>query len=229
MHKSNFALNLQEITTQEAKELPMGRRVAVFPIGSNEQYGPHLPLGTDTFILKSVLAGVRERLTQDNRFIFLPIMPYGKSPEHMEFEGTISLKATTLIALLDDIVSSLQKHGVKKIVFLNSHGGNSSLLEALTYDFRYTYNVFVYCLNLWSDNFFSAKEISEIFPKLNYPEIHAASVETSLLMYLKPELVAIIPNEFKPKIPSSYITFGWATQDLSGNGIIGDPRASSAD
>jgi creatinine amidohydrolase len=229
MDKSKFAINLQEITTREAKILPMTDRVAVFPIGSNEQHGPHLPCGTDTLILESVLYGVKERLTKDNQFIFLPIMPYGKSPEHMAFEGTISLKATTLIALLDDIVSSLQKHGVKKIVFLNSHGGNSSLLEAITYDFRSTYTVFVYCLNLWSENFFSSKEISEIFPELEYPEIHAASVETSLLMYLKPELDTIIPSEFKPIVPSSSINFGWATQDLSENGIIGDPRASNAD
>jgi len=229
MQKNDPALALQDISSPMAKSLPLSSRVAVFPIGSNEQHGPHLPTGTDTIILEAVVRGVRQRLTPQDPFLFLPPMPYGKSPEHMDFAGTISFKATTLLAVLDDVVSSLHVHGVRKIVFLNSHGGNSSLLNAVAHDFRYAYKVSAYCLNMWSEDFLSAGEIEAIIPGLSYPEIHAASVETSMLLHLTPELVGPIPQEFMPKAPYPAIPSGWSTTDLSDNGVIGDPRESSAE
>lgn len=229
MDKNEAALSLQEISTLTAKDLPLSSRIAIFPIGSNEQHGPHLPTGTDSIILEAVVRGVRQQLSPKDPFIFLPLMPYGKSPEHMDFSGTISFKAATLMAVLDDVVSSLHAHGVKKIVFLNSHGGNNHLLGALAFDFRYTYQVSAYCLNIWSHDFFTDKEMEEIVPGLTYPEVHAASTETSMLLYLCPELVGSIPREWNPKAEFPTISTGWATSDLSHDGIIGDPRQSSAE
>lgn len=228
MNKHESALALQEISTMTAAELPLSSRIAVFPIGSNEQHGPHLPTGTDTIIIDAVVRGVRQRLTPQAPFIFLPLMPYGKSPEHMDFAGTISFKAATLMAVLEDVVSSLHAHGVKKIVFLNSHGGNNHLLGALAFDFRHQYQVSIYSLNIWSDDFFSTKEIDDIIPGLTYPEVHAASIETSMLLHLHPEWVGPIPQEWNPKAEFPTISTGWATSDLSHDGIIGDPRQSSA-
>lgn len=227
MKSHESALSLQEISTLTARELPLSDRVAVFPIGSNEQHGPHLPTGTDTIIIDAVVRGVRQRLTAQDPFIFLPLMPYGKSPEHMDFSGTISFKASTLMAVLDDVVSSLHAHGVKKIVFLNSHGGNNHLLGALSFDFRYAYQVSTYCLNIWSQDFITGQELDQIFPGLTYPEVHAASTETSLLLFLCPELVGPIPQDWKPKTEFPAISTGWATSDLSFDGIIGDPRQTS--
>jgi len=229
MNKNESALALQEISTLAASELPLSSRIAVFPIGSNEQHGPHLPTGTDTIIIDAVVRGVRQRLTPQDPFIFLPLMPYGKSPEHMDFAGTISFKSATLMAVLDDVVSSLDAHGVKRIVFLNSHGGNNNLLGALAFDFRHQYQVSIYSLNIWSDDFFPAKEIEEIIPGLTYPEVHAASIETSMLLYLHPELVGPIPQDFNPKAEFPTISTGWSTTDLSHDGVIGDPRQSSAE
>lgn len=227
MTKIESALALQEISTQTAAELPLSSRVAVFPIGSNEQHGPHLPTGTDTIIVDALVHGLRRRLTERDPFLFLPLMPYGKSPEHMDFAGTISLKSATLMAVLEDVVSSLHAHGVEKIVFLNSHGGNNHLLGALAFDFRYQYQMHAYCLNIWSDDFFHADEIEAVIPSLAYPEVHAASIETSMLLYLCQELVGPIPQEFKPKSPFPEISTGWATSDLSHDGVIGDPRQST--
>lgn len=229
MKNNETALSLQKISTLTATELPLGSRIAVLPIGSNEQHGPHLPTGTDSIIVESVVRGVGKRYSAQDPFIFLPLMPYGKSPEHMDFAGTISFKAATLMAVLDDIVSSLHTHGVRKIVFLNSHGGNNHLLGALAFDFRYSYQISTYCLNFWSHDFFTDNEINEIVPGLAYPEVHAASTETSLLLYLCPELVGPIPKDWNPKAEFPIISTGWATIDLSHNGIIGDPRQSSAE
>lgn len=227
MNKHESALALQEISTLTAGELPLSSRIAILPIGSNEQHGPHLPTGTDTIIVDALVHGLRRRLTSQEPFIFLPLMPYGKSPEHMDFAGTISFKSATLMAVLEDVVSSLHAHGVKKIVFLNSHGGNNHLLGALAFDFRYQYQMHAYCLNIWSDDFFPADEIEAIIPNLAYPEVHAASIETSMLLYLNPELVGPIPQKFEPKTDFPAVSTGWATSDLSHDGIIGDPRQSS--
>ncbi|MEN6524056.1 MAG: creatininase family protein [Anaerolineaceae bacterium] len=229
MNKNSSALSLQEISTRVAKDLPLSKKLVVFPIGSNEQHGPHLPMGTDTIILEAVVQGIRKQLTADDPVVFAPALPLGKSPEHLEFTGTISLRATTLIAILEDIVASMQKHGVKKIVFLNSHGGNTALLTSLAFDLRYTYKMDIYSLNFWNNDLIDAEIMAQIIPDLPYPEIHAASMETSLLLYLRPELVGEIPHDFKPKRPFPAMNFGWATQDLFENGVIGDPRQSSSE
>ncbi len=229
MTKNNPALSLQEISSTFAKELPLREKTVVFPIGSNEQHGPHLPMGTDTIILDAVVEGVRKQFSADDPIVFAPSIPLGKSPEHLEFCGTISLRATTLIAIFEDIVNSMQKHGVKKIVFLNSHGGNTALLASLAFDLRYTYKMGIYSLNFWNNDLVNADAIEQVFPHLSYPEIHAASIETSLMLYLRPELVGEIPQDFKPKKPFPDIAFGWAAQDLSENGVIGDPRQSNAE
>ncbi len=226
MSKKRLAPSLQEISTLSASELPLKSKTVVFPIGSNEQHGPHLPMGTDTYILNAIVEGVRRELEPEDPFVFLPSMPYGKSPEHMDFTGTASLKATTLIAILDDIVGSMQKHGVKKIVILNSHGGNTDLINSLAYDLHYNYGVGIFCLSLWSSDFMGSDEIKQVIKEVTYPDVHAASIETSMLLYLKPELVGAIPKNVLPKAPFPTISTGWATKDLSDNGIIGDLRES---
>ncbi len=219
--KSN-AINLHEISTNAAAELPLSARIAIFPIGSNEQHGPHLPTGTDTIILHAVVEGVRQRLAAEEPFVFLPSMPIGKSPEHMDFCGTVTFRATTLIAILEDIVSSMQKHGVRKMVFLNSHGGNTALLNGVANELHYTYGVEITCLNLWSREFTSSAEYKQLLPQLSYPDIHASFVETSLLLYLAPDLVGKIPHGILPKASFPRLSTGWVTKDLSDTGVIGD-------
>jgi len=227
MNNISFAPSFQEISYTDAENLRLKDKIVVFPIGSNEQHGPHLPMGTDTYILDSVIQGVRKRLSPEEQFVFLPSLPYGKSPEHMDFCGTVTLKATTLIAILDDIVNSMHKHGVKKMVILNSHGGNTSLINSLAFDLRYSYDMQIFCLSLWSADFMGNSEINQVIHDVAYPEIHAASIETSLLMYLKPELVGDIPYGVLPKTSYPAFSTGWATQDLADNGVIGDLKECS--
>lgn len=227
MDRQSQAVNLHEISFSQAADLPIRTRTAIFPIGSNEQHGPHLPTGTDSIILDNVIQGVREKLGTDFPAFFLPLLPYGKSPEHLDFPGTISLQATTLIAILEDIVSSLAPHGVKKIILLNSHGGNTALLNSIAYDLRQSYKISVYNLNLWGEDFFDANTIEKIFPNLTYPEVHAASIETSLLQYLRPQLVTEIPFNEMPQKPFPSFPCGWSTPDISRNGVIGDISGSS--
>lgn len=226
---ANRVISLQEISTTQAASLDLPNRLAILPIGSNEQHGPHLPTGTDSLIMEHVVAGVREALGRDFPAFFMPLIPYGKSPEHLDFIGTINLRATTLIAVLQDVVSSLALHGIKKLVFLNSHGGNSDLLSSIAFDLRQEYQVEVYTLNLWGNDFFGPGVVESFFPGLQYPDVHAASIETSMLLYLTPERVAEVPVAETHCEPFPDVTSGWATRDLSNNGVIGDLSGASAD
>ncbi len=227
MTSKQVAPSLQEISTVAATALPLKDKIVIFPIGSQEQHGPHLPMATDTIILDAIVKGVREKLGSNSPFVFLPSMPYGKSPEHMSFMGTVTFKAATLIAILEDIVGSMHTHGVRKMVFLNSHGGNTYLLNSFAHDLQYVYAMEIFCLNIWSRDFMGGSGISQVIQNVAYPEIHAASIETSLLLYLKPELVGDIPQGILPKAPFPSISSGWESKDLSDNGVIGDLKESS--
>jgi len=223
------AISLQNITTQKASDLPLSSKIVVFPIGSNEQHGPHLPTGTDTLILNAVVNGVKERLSPESPFVFLPSLPYGKSPEHLDFPGTVSFRAQTLMFIMEDVVSSLKTHGVKRFVFLNSHGGNTSLINSLAFDLHYTHKMEIYCLNLWSSDFMDSTEIQQVVPNIKYPDVHAASIETSLLLYLHPDLVGNFSRNFIPDVEFPKISTGWATKDFSAGGVIGDLVDSSVE
>ncbi len=222
------ALAFTDLTSDAVKNLPAEQYLVIWPIGALEQHGPHLPLGTDSLVLDAVVQQVRLRLGRDFKGLFLPELWYGKSPEHLAFPGTVSLRATTLIAIAEDLVASLAPHGFKNIVFLNGHGGNTPLLDAIGYDLNYSYGTKIYYANLWDGAFFN-DIIEKLFPTLAGTEVHAASIETSLLMYLAPETVGEIPHfdtfvSFKDRLPAS-----WVSHEFDTSGVIGDPSLASAE
>jgi len=94
---------------------------AILPIGSIEQHGPHLPLGTDWIIVKEIAKRLAEKL--DNCYL-LPAIPYSNSQEHLGFSGTISLKPSTLAQMIRDIILSLYLHNIKKVIIISGHEGN---------------------------------------------------------------------------------------------------------
>ncbi|MEM2914175.1 MAG: creatininase family protein, partial [Candidatus Bathyarchaeia archaeon] len=94
---------------------------AILPIGSIEQHGPHLPLGTDWMIVEEIARKVAEKL---GNCYLLPAIPYGNSQEHLDFPGTVTLKPSTLAQVVRDIVMSLYLNGLKKIIIIQGHGGN---------------------------------------------------------------------------------------------------------
>ncbi len=220
-------LALGELSTDKIAQLDRGNQIVLWPVASLEQHGPHLPLGTDAIILNDIVEGVRERLGEDFSGFVLPQMSFGKSPEHLGFPGTVSMQATTLLAVADDMVASLAKHQFTTFVFLNGHGGNSALLQAASFDLRYKYGVKIYCVDLWTGNGFDAL-LKQAFPKLNDSEVHAASLETSVMLFLHPGLVGKIPSGNAANNLLGTDPWGWSSQDFGENGIIGDPSHASA-
>jgi creatinine amidohydrolase len=229
MEINNSSLDLARLNWVEGKEISKNTKTAIIPIGATEQHGPHLPIGTDTFILQGIISAIKNEIGPDYPVLFLPSIPFGKSPEHLDFFGTISLQATTIISIMNDICFSLQKHGFKSVVFLNTHGGNLDLLKAILYDIRDKYDLFPYCIHTGGpDGWDGVDFTSKVFPELTIPECHAGSVETSIIAFLHPELVKK-PEDYSQKMDIPEFPFGWKTSDLSNNGVIGDPKYYSAE
>jgi creatinine amidohydrolase len=216
----------QELSTARIAALPAERCLAVWPVASLEQHGPHLPLGTDALILQAIVEAVRLELGENFPALFLPMLTLGKSPEHLSFPGTVSLRAATLLDICEDVVSSLAAHGFRHFVFLNGHGGNTALLQSFGYDLRHKYQATIYNIDLWASDFFD-QAIANLFPQLVGKEVHAASAEVAMMMHLYPHLVGDVPQVTAPQGFGQPVHHSWASDDFHSQGVIGDPSQAS--
>jgi len=204
----------------------------ILPTAAIEQHGHHLPLATDTLLNSYILGRTLELLPDDMPVYALAPICYGKSNEHLGFPGTLSVSATTMMSMIRDLGSSLHSSGFKRLVFYNSHGGNSALVDVMARDLRAEFDFQVFRLG-------ASVKLKGIEIQEETYGYHGGEVETSLLLAATPDLV------HTDKYTSSYIrrvdepgkllpengpaTFAWLTRDISSSGILGDPAASSAE
>src|SRR5436190_11012002 len=114
-----------QLTTKEFP--PDG--IAVLPVAAVEQHGPHLPVGVDTYIAQAYLARVRALLPQESPVLILPVQAVGASDEHRAFPGTLTLSPETALRAFIEIGESVCRAGIRKLVIINSHGGNITLID----------------------------------------------------------------------------------------------------
>jgi creatinine amidohydrolase len=226
-----------EVTSTDLRATDLARVMAVLPFAAIEQHGPHLPLGTDTFIMQGYLARVLQRLPPDLPVLFLPVQAIGASQEHSAFAGTLSLTDQAALDAWAPIGESVARAGCRKLVLINSHGGNSALIERLALDLRVRQRLLAVTAS-WSrfgypDGLFSPQEVAH--------GIHAGEIETSLMLAFRPDLVRM--DEAKDFVPASLdferdfawlrtgrpAGFGWMVQDLSSSGAIGNAAAATAE
>src|SRR5580692_1326877 len=117
--------------------------IAVLPLAATEQHGPHLPLETDVMIAQAYLTRVRERLPDTLPVTFLPIEQIGISTEHTDFPGTLTLAPETALRNWMALGESVARAGVKKLVIVTSHGGNSAAMTLVAQDLRAQRGLFV--------------------------------------------------------------------------------------
>jgi creatinine amidohydrolase len=225
-----------DLTTEEFSSLDMARTVALLPVCAVEQHGPHLPLRVDAAINAGIVQRALELLPPDLPLLVLPAQNVGKSDEHIAFPGTLSIQYETLGRLWFDLAESVFRAGCRRIIFFNSHGGQPQLIDIVCRDLRVRLNMLaVNCA--W----FNVTEMTDLFEpeELRYG-IHGGAVETSMMLYLHPDLVkmdrarSFVSRAIAIEAQSSVLRIegstgiGWQTQDLNEAGACGDATRADA-
>jgi creatinine amidohydrolase len=162
----------------EVKKMLENPTYALLPVGSTEQHGPHLPLDNDHFTAYSISELAAERMQGMVSVVVCPPIPFGISPHHMDFPGTISLRTKTFIDVVEDSVRSLLQHGFMGVIVVNGHGGNMSALGTILVDMQIEHRDNVFVANWWE---FAEKQVKET---CGLPLSHACEAETSIALAL---------------------------------------------
>ncbi len=215
---------LHEMSWVEAKEYFQKNDTAIIPVGSNEQHGPHNPLGTDHLIARAIA----EEAAKRTGIICLPTIPFGVSPHHKQFWGTIHVSPEVFARYVEEVCLALAYYGVRKIVIVNGHGGNlAPLVDLALRDLR-AHGVFVSVFQWWTAT-------GKLLPDLFIPEErrHASSEETSMNMALHPHLVDMSRAEDgrtqKSELQREGITLPLGTVDETSSGVFGKALSASAE
>jgi len=174
-----------EYASREFESLDPESTIAILPIAAIEQHGPHLPVGVDAAINRGMLETLIDRLPVDLDIRILPIQQVGKSNEHLRMPGTLTLSAATLIEAWTELGLSVARAGVRKLVIVNSHGGNDEVMGIVARELRVRADMLV-VKSAWSRLGKPAGLYSERELKFG---IHGGDFETSLMLHFRPELV----------------------------------------
>jgi creatinine amidohydrolase len=204
-------MKLLEITRDEIREDMIG----LIPIGSIEQHGPHLPMGTDSIIAEYIAKSVEEKLS--DKVILFPTIYYGVSIEHKGFPF-LTISFQTAISLIKEILeSAVSNLGIYKMIIVNGHGGNSYFLPLVQREFNMLYNnakVLIF-------NVFNEKE-REIF---DVKDLHAGSIETSKIYVINEKLVKLEKiNEIKDFNVKNGVFVIYSTKEANNYGVINDNK-----
>jgi creatinine amidohydrolase len=178
---------LHEINRGEAaRRAPSA--LAVLPVGATEQHGPHLPLGTDFLIVEHVTRAAAQEARASIDVLVAPTFQTGSSHHHLPFGGTISLSTERYYGALRDMTESLIQSGFHRIFIVNGHGGNHELIELVVRDLALSHACNLAAASYWN---LARESLAERVPDLRQRlPGHAGVFETSLIMALRPELVA---------------------------------------
>ena len=199
---------------------------AILAVGSAENHGDHLPFGTDTIVAYELACKVAERVPG---LLVLPPVTYGMSEHYAHFPLTISLRAETVAAVIEDILRSLITHGIKHIFILNGHDGNIAPIEIATRRVKVQFpQAKIAVLEAWWTTVgkLLAPGTFEVWDGLG----HAGAGETSIMLALHPELVEM--DHAKGRVPESLpaeIQIKWLFYELTPYGVTGDPTAATAE
>lgn len=171
---------LERISWVQARQLFHSSTVALVPVGSTEQHGPHLPLGTDFLTAQALALAVAREL----KILCTPVIPVGVSEHHRQFWGTLWVSPETFRRFMREIAESVASHGVRRIVFVNGHGGNNAALQEICRELR-AKEIFAVVWAWWLDPEVQ-KLTNELFRSRG---THAGAIETSLVLAIDPNLV----------------------------------------
>jgi len=224
------------LTWQDFAAFDPLRTVVVLPVAAIEQHGPHLPLGVDARINRGALEAALARVDPATPVLVLPALPVGKSDEHAAFPGTLTLGAETLSRLWFEIGESVRRAGLRKLVIVNSHGGQGHVARIVAQDLRVRLGMLAVVASTYAFG-----DPPGLFPDEEARHgIHGGANETSLMLHLEPAAVrqahcadfrpASIEQATKSRDLGFHgkATIAWATQDLHPSGACGNAGLASA-
>jgi creatinine amidohydrolase/Fe(II)-dependent formamide hydrolase-like protein len=227
---------LPYLTSPEIKALPKDKAAVVLSVASVEQHGPHLPVITDSLVGQTLLGKALEQLDPSVQVWVIPPLCYGKSNEHRPFPGTLTLSAQTLAAVVRDVALSVARAGFRRLVLLNSHGGNPPVLDYIARDLHEETGMQLFSIMISRMGLQDA--VTD--PDEAAWGMHAGDSETSWVLALAPELVHMdrtVGVGDYPRMPAGTrhlavrgpVGFAWLTADLSAMGVLGNPRTATAE
>jgi creatinine amidohydrolase len=226
----------EELTSPEIGALAREKTVVILPLGSVEQHGNHMPLGTDTILSHTVSLAAAGELAD---VIVLPPPWYGFSAHHMRFPGSITLSAETLLAVVGDVVAAVVKHGFRRILIVNGHGGNNGVIDVLasTLGHKHYGAARIAALTYFT---LARDEIAALRKSAPGGMGHACEFETAMMQAVNSALVHMErATTIYPDPGSEYLTTdllgGSAIRtyhdfgDLSPTGVLGDPGLATSE
>ena len=219
----------KELTAEDLRAKAAANAIVVLPVASMEQHGPHLPVGVDTILCEGVCKAGAEIAAADVAVVVAPTLWCGMAEHHMAFGGTFTFDIPTYRAVLLAFLKSIERHGFKRVLIVNGHGGNIAALNAFLPDFMRETGLKVYMATYFD------LVASDLAPLLEDQKAvhHACEVETSLMMVLAPETVKHdrLPEAFglldgDPRKAFKAGTFH-AFKDITPSGVVGDARRAN--
>jgi creatinine amidohydrolase/Fe(II)-dependent formamide hydrolase-like protein len=220
-----------ELSWPQAKKFLARVDIALLPVGAIEQHGPHLPLDTDAFDAEYLAKEVAKACSAPHPLV-LPLIPFGVSYHHDDFPGTLSVGNDSLARFVYDVGMSAARNGIKKLVIINGHGGNSATLHFAAQMINRDARIFT-CVDSGETSDVDIYKLAE-----TRNDVHAGEIETSTTLAVRGHLVDMDKaKSLVPKFSSRYLDFtskysvGWyaRTARISKTGVFGDPTRASVE
>ncbi|UIN36847.1 creatininase family protein [Methylobacterium oryzae] len=219
------------LSAEALNDLARRDAVVLLPVASTEQHGPHIPTGVDDFLGTAICHRTAERLAPDHPAVVAPTLWCGLAEHHVAFGGTFTLSLSTYHALLRDLCRSILGAGFRRIVLVNSHGGNIAALSALAVELTRELDAAIATVTYFVEAADAVAGILEDQANV----MHACEGETAMMMALAPDLVdaARLPEAHGPAfdvaaslLPTLRRVRAW--EDVSPGGVAGDARRATA-
>jgi creatinine amidohydrolase len=226
----------EDLTTTDFASLDPDT-IAVLPIAATEQHGPHLPVSTDTTIADGMIAVLRRLLPADLSILVLPRQAIGKSNEHSFGLGTLTLRPDVLIEAWSDIGLCVNRAGIRKLLIINSHGGNNQVMEIVARELRVRAAMLAVTTQ-WSRFGTPPGLLTDAERRIG---VHGGMIETSLMLCFRPELVRMqhaqdftsstlwLEENCKFLRHNGGHNMGWMIHDLNPAGAVGNAAAATAE
>lgn len=217
---------LENSSWKGARKVFQKKKIALIPVGSTEQHGPHLPLGTDFFTAQALAQSAAKKTGA----ICTPVVPVGVSAHHRQFWGTLWVSPQAFRQYMYEIAISLEYHGVNRMIFVNGHGGNLAPLQEISRDLRLV-GCYSFVYQWWTDPAVVGFQ-NRLFRSKG---THAGAIETAIMLAIRPELVDT--DRYDEAVRGASAEFGVSkfgaqlvvdTLDFSRSGATLDPREATA-